>query len=123
MTTTNLPSPDIQDSAEATKLFFSQYGDPILEFSSEDVATSISFFQSKGFSRDAALSTTSILLKQAKVEEVPVFRIIDTLGKADPLQLSAIVAEILNNNRKSISSLGYRLINVTKEEALRNIAP
>ena len=123
MPTTNLPTPNIQDSAEATKIFFNQYGDPVLEYSAEDVSASISFFKSKGFSQDAAISTTAILLKQAKVEEVPVFKLIDTLGRADALQLSAIVAEILNNNRRPISSLGYRLTNVTKEEAARNIAP
>lgn len=123
MANTNLPVPSVQDSADATKLFFNNYGKPVLEFSSDEVASAIAFFQSRDFSQEAAVSTAAALLTQSRVEEVSVFKIIDTLGKADDLQLSAIVAEILNNNRKSISTLGYRITNITKDEAIRNIAP
>jgi hypothetical protein len=120
---TNLPLPDIQDSAEATKLYFDQYGEDPLEFSANDVSSAIAFFESRGFTGDAGIATASAILRQAKIEQVPVFKIIDTLKGFDSVQLSALVASILNNNRKSISSLGYRVTNVTKIDASRNIDP
>lgn len=123
MSNSNLPVPIVEDSAAATKIFFDTYGQPIVDFSADEVASAIAFFEKKGFSREAAISTASALLLQSKVEEVSVFKIIDTLGRLDSLQLSAIVAEILNNNRKTISTLGYRITNITKDEAVRNIAP
>lgn len=123
MSNTNLPIVDVQDSAEATKLYFDQYGESPLEFSANDVTSTIVFFESRGFGGDAAIATAAAILRQAKIEQVPVFKIIDTLKGFDSLQLSALVASILNNNRKSISSLGYRVLNVTKIDASRNIDP
>jgi hypothetical protein len=120
---TNLPNPDIQDSAEATKLYFDQYGEDPLEFSANDVSSAIAFFETRGFAGDASIATASAILRQAKIEQLPVFKIIDTLKGFDSVQLSALVANILNNNRKSISSLGYRVTNVTKIDASRNIDP
>jgi len=120
---TNLPNPDIQDSAEATKLYFDQYGEDPLEFSANDVSSAIAFFETRGFAGDASIATASAILRQAKIEQLPVFKIIDTLKGFDSVQLSALVASILNNNRKSISSLGYRVTNVTKIDASRNIDP
>lgn len=120
---TNLPVIDVQDSAEATKLFFNQYGLDPLEFSANEVSAAIGFFESRGFTSEAATSTASAILKQAKVDAVPVFKLIDTLKTLNGLQLSALVSEILNNNRKSTSTLGFRQLSVTKAEILRNIAP
>lgn len=120
---TNLPSVEIQDSAEATKLFFDQYGIEPLEFSANEVSAAIGFFESKGFNSETAASTASAVLKQAKLDAVPVFKLIDTLKTFNGLQLSALVSEILNNNRRSTSTLGYRQATISKTEILRNIAP
>ena len=120
---TNLPVIDVQDSAEATKLFFNQYGIDPLEFSANEVSAAIGFFESRGFTSEAATSTASAILKRAKIDAVPVFKLIDTLKTLNGLQLSALVSEILNNNRKSTSTLGFRQLSVTKAEILRNIAP
>lgn len=120
---TNLPSVEIQDSAEATKLFFGQYGIEPLEFSANEVSAAIGFFESKGFNSETAASTASAVLKQAKLDAVPVFKLIDTLKTFNGLQLSALVSEILNNNRRSTSTLGYRQASISKTEILRNIAP
>lgn len=122
-TLTNLPIPQIQDSAEATKLYFDQYSEVPLEFNANEIASATAFFQSRGFNGDAATTTSAAILKQAKLDNVPVFKILDTLKVFDAVQLSALVAEILNNNRKSSSTLGFRVSNVTKIEAQRNIEP
>jgi hypothetical protein len=106
---TNLPPVQRQDSAEATKIFFETYGEQVLEFSANDVETAIGFFQSKGFDLDAAQITALVVLKQAKAESLPVFRLIDTLKGFNNLELSALVGEILNNNRPSTSALGFKV--------------
>lgn len=118
---TNLPSFSKEDSAAGTKLFFDTYGKDPLEFNSTDVAASISFFEKKGFDTDAALVVASVILKQAKIDNTPVFKILDTLTGVDALTLSSIVGEILNNNRTPTSTLGFRTTPVVSNQ-YRNIA-
>lgn len=122
MNNTNLPFPISTDSAESTKKYFEQYGQDLYQFSPNDIQTAISFFKKRGFGEDASTSTAVAILKQAKFENKPVFNIIDTLEGFNDLQLSAVVAEILNNFRKPISVLGYRSIYISKLEAERNIS-
>lgn len=105
---TNLPAEIIQDSAAGTKLFFDTYGDQPIEFNSVEVDACMGFFTKNGFEEDAAIVTSAALLKQAKVENIPIYRILDTLKQFNGLKLSALVAEILNNNRTVSSTLGYR---------------
>jgi hypothetical protein len=119
--TTNLPAQPIEDSAAATKLYFENYGEAALEFSSNDVTAAISFFQQAGFDLDAASTSASVILRQAKIDSTPIFQILDTLKNFPGLALGQIVAEILNNNRVPTSVLGYRTSDV-KPNQMRNIA-
>jgi len=119
---TNLPAPSTsEDSGTKTKLFFDEYGQAPLELNANDVEAAIGFFQAKGFDRDAAEITAAVLLRQAKLESMPVFKIIDQLKGLDGLELSALVGEILNNNRPSSSSLGFKMANSDDESKVRNI--
>lgn len=118
----NLPVKEKIDSAAGTKLFFDTYGQQPLEFSANEVTAATAFFQSRGFDDDAASITAATILKQSKIDAVPVFQILDTLKTFNGVQLSALVAEILNNNRGATSTLGYRLENVEKQILIRNIA-
>lgn len=119
--TTSLPTIAREDSASATKLFFDTYGKNPLEFNAIEVDASISFFTSRGFDNDAASSTALILLKQAKIDQVPVFKLLDTLKTLSGIQLSALVGEILNNNRGPSSTLGFKVVSVDKQNQTRNI--
>ncbi len=119
---TSLPVKALDDSAAATKLFFDTYGKNPLEFNATEVDATIGFFASKGFDNDAASSTALILLKQAKIDGVPIFKILDSLKILSGIQLSALVGEILNNNRGPSSTLGFRIVNVEKQNQTRNIA-
>ena len=105
---TNLPPKQSTDSAEATKLFFDSYGQTPLQFPSNDVDATVSFFLKRGFEREAANVTALSLLKQAKIDGINIFSILDTLETFNAVQISALVAEILNNNRVPTSTLGYR---------------
>ena len=120
---TNLPSPNKQDSAEATKLYFNRYGRGPIEFLANEVTAAVSFFELKGFDQDAALSSATVILDQAKADGIAVFKILDTLQTFDQIGLSGLVSEILNNNRPSSSSLGYRDSDVSVSTESRNIAP
>jgi hypothetical protein len=122
MATTNLPPVQNEDSAAGTKLFFDTYGLEPLEFNATEVSASISFLEKKGFDTDAALIVSAVILKQAKIDGTPVFKILDTLSGVDALTLSSIVGEILNNNRSSTSTLGFRTTPVIPNQS-RNIAP
>lgn len=120
---TNLPRPPIEDSASGTKLYFNTYNSRPVEFAANEVASAVSFFESKGFDKDAALTVSSVILDQAKAEGIPVNRILDTIKSFDRLSLSGLVAEILNNNRPSTSSLGYKNPDINISSQARNIAP
>lgn len=121
MPLTNLPIKTETDSGAATKLFFDTYGNPQLEFSPNEVSASIAFFQGKGFSDDASIVTAQVLLRQAKIDGTSIFKILDTLKTFNGIQISALVAEILNNNRSVTSVLGYRTVAVEKQNQTRNI--
>lgn len=105
---TNLPAQSLTDSATATKLYFDTYGKNPLEFSATEVTACVSFFKKRGFDEDAALVTATTILKQAKLEGVNVFSILDGLKGFADLEISALVSEILNNNRIPTSTLGYK---------------
>jgi hypothetical protein len=121
MATTNLPANNIEDSAAGTRLFFDSYGQDPLEFNANDVTATIGFFESKGFDSDAALVVSTVLLKQAKIDDTPIFQLLDTLKGFNNLQLSQLVGEVLNNNRTSTSTLGFRTENVSATQT-RNIS-
>jgi hypothetical protein len=120
---TALPVPSRNDSAEGTRLFFDAYGKEPLEFPVNDITAAIGFFEKRGFSDIAATSVASVILKQAKLDNVPVFQLLDTLKDFDGVQLSALITEVLNNNRSTRSTLGYKFVDVEKDNQIRNIIP
>ena len=119
---TNLPAKQIQDSAARTKLFFDTYGQQPLEFAATDVDAAIAFFTKRGSEDDSASTVAFTILKQAKLENVNIFEILDNLKGLSGTEISGLVSEVLNNNRPSTSTLGYRkpLASVTKQ---RNVVP
>lgn len=119
---TNLIRETPGDSASSTKLFFDTYGISPLEFNSVDFDSAVTFFKSKGFEEDAAIVTASTVLKQAKLDNMSVQKLLDTLSGFNDIQISALVGEILNNNRSPISVLGYRVKNSRTDFVTRNVA-
>lgn len=118
---TNLPIQQIEDSAAGTRLYFDRYGEQPLEFPANDVNAAVAFFKSTGFDDDAALVTAMTVLRQAKIDNTPIFQILDTLKGFQSIQLSQLVGEILNNNRVPTSTLGFRIADVIPNQS-RNIA-
>lgn len=122
-TTTNLPISIFTDSAASTRLFFDTYGNSQLEFNAVDVDAAVGFFTARGFDKEAALVTASTILTQSKSEGVPVFQLLDTIKNLDEIQLTAVIAQVLNNNRVQSSLVGYRDTVQIPENIARNIRP
>ena len=117
----NLPSKD-RDNLDKTidTLMTASYVEPF-EFSANDYDATVGFFIKKGFDRKPAEETAYIILQQAKIDSVPVMEILDTLGKAEPAQLSELITIILNSNRFKTSRLGVRKDKDSKDIISRNI--
>lgn len=111
----------VQDSSKNTKLFFDRFFQKEISYPSNQVDAVIGFFKNKGFDEAAAISVSTILLQEAKIDNVAVTELLDTLKGFDKLKLSGLVTSILNANRSKISKLGYRSTNSLNKIEARNI--
>ena len=118
---TNLPQKE-KDKLEKTieALSSTQYIEPF-QFNANDYDTTVSFFVKRGFDRQPAEETAYVILRQAKVDSVPVTQILDILTSADPVQLNELLTVVLNTNRYKSSRLGVRNNRTSREIISRNI--
>jgi hypothetical protein len=121
MINSNLPSIQNADSADEVRTFFDSYFVEPISFPAAQIDATVGFFQKRGFDTLASQSTAIVLLQQAKIDNVNVFDLLDTLSGLEEIQLSAIVAEVLNYNRQKISTLGYRRLSTGEFLETRNI--
>jgi len=122
MTTSSLPSEKFTDSNQFVKEFFDRYYTKSLEFPANEVDAVIAFFRKRGFEEESANSVATVLLQQAKIDGVKVFKLLDTLSGLQDVQLSGLVTEILNYSRTKTSTLGFRVEQTTNYIEARNIA-
>ena len=117
----NLPQKD-KDSIAKTqeKLVDTDYKTKF-EFSANDYDATVGFFVKRGFSRQSAEDTAYIIFQQAKIDSVPVGKILDELTYSNPAKLSELVSTILNANRYKSSRLGVRNTKTIKDVVSRNI--
>ena len=118
---TNLPSQTSFDSSQEVKQFFDKYYVNQVSFPSNQIDAVVGFFLQHGFDQESARSTGIVLLNQARVDNVNVFELIDTLKALSDVQLSQVVAQILNAYREKVSVLGYRVATSIDEYESRNI--
>jgi len=95
-------------STELTTEFFNNFYNLEISYNPSEVDAVIGYFLKRGFEQTAAINTASVLLQQAKIDELNVQQLIDTLKGVTDVQLSLIVAQILNFNRSKTSVLGFR---------------
>lgn len=117
----NLPRLENIDSADEVKQFLDRYFTSSLSFPSNQVDAVIGYFENRDFDKVSAQTIGTVLMQQAKLDDVNVFELLDTLKGLDTLQLSAVVTEVLNYNRSKISTLGYRLNTATDKLETRNV--
>lgn len=118
---TNLPLQTSLDSSQEVKQFFDKYYTNQISFPSNQIDAVVGFFSQHGFDQESARSTGIVLLNQARADNVNVFELIDTLKALTDVQLSQVVAQILNSYREKVSVLGYRVAGVIDEYESRNI--
>ena len=100
---------------------FDAYLTEPLELSSSVLDAMKGFFTGKGFDPGSAETIAVIIIKQAKHDNYNPMTILDTLRGLDSIEISALVAEILNYNRFKTSYLGYALEFTPHQEVVRNI--
>ena len=93
---------------EITTEFFNNFYNIEISYNPGEVDAVIGYFLKRGFGEVSAINTASILLQQAKIDELNVQQLLDTLKGVSDVQLSLIVAQILNFNREKTSVLGFR---------------
>ena len=116
----NLPKPPQTSEGEVVE-FFDKFLTKPLEFPSNDVDAIVGFFTKRGFEETAAISTATSLLNQARLDNVKVFKLVDTLKGLNDVQISALVAQILNADRSKTSKIGYKAETPTERQEARNI--
>jgi hypothetical protein len=117
----NLPLGQVLDSSVEVRQFFDKFYLNKVSFPVDQIDAVIGFFLQNGFDQESAKSTAIVLLNQAKIDNVNVFTLIDTLKTLNDVQLSQVVAEILNAYREKISQLGYRVAPLVDTYEVRNI--
>lgn len=124
MATTNLPfqqTADTTDSAGDVRQFFDKYYVQKISFPSNQIDAVVGFFLKHGFDLESSRSVGIVLLNQARADNVNVFELIDTLKALTDVQLSQVVAQVLNAYREKISLLGYRIAPLVDTYESRNI--
>lgn len=99
---TNNPKIDI------TPEYFNNFYNLEISYNPSEVDAVIGYFLKRGFDKTAAINTASVLLQQAKIDNLNVQQLVDTLKGVTDVQLSLIVAQILNFNRAKTSVLGFK---------------
>lgn len=119
-TTSNLPI-SVITGAVSTKQFFDNFFTKEVSFPAAEIDATVGFFQKRGFDFSSASSTAIILLNQARNEKVSVFSLLDKLKGLTDVQLSQVIAQVLNASREKTSVLGYRVAVQTDTFEARNI--
>lgn len=118
---TNLPTEQPSDSSAEVRDFFDKFFVHQVSFPSNQIDAVLGFFLKRGFDISSARSTGIVLLNQARADGVNVFQLLDTLKTFNDVQLSQVVAQVLNSYREKCSQLGYRVASVSNTFESRNI--
>jgi len=121
ITYSNLPGLKQQDNA-TLQAFDTYYSQPI-EIKVSTLDSMVSFFTSRGFDQTSAESVSVIIITQARKDNLNPMQVLDTLKGLGEVEISALVAEIINFNRFKTSFLGYTRNFQFNEEVSRNVMP
>ena len=121
---TNLPqeqSASGNGNNQEVRALFDKFFLHQITFPSNQIDAVLGFFLKRGFDDEAARSTGIVLLNQARLDNVNVFELIDTLKGLTDVQLAKVVTEVLNSYREQTSTLGYKVITSVDTYESRNI--
>lgn len=117
----NLPSSNSTDSSIPVKNFFDKFFTHQVTFPSNQIDATVGFFLKRDFDLESARTVSIVLLNQARVDNVNVFELLDTLKSLTNVQLNQIVAQVLNASREKTSVLGFRIAPIVNKFESRNI--
>ena len=115
------PTQQPVDSSEEVRQFFDKYFVNTVSFPSNQIDAVVGFFLKRDFDVESARSTAIVLLNQARIENVSVFTLLDSMKTLTDVQLSQVVAQVLNTYREKTSLLGYRVAPLENNYETRNI--
>ena len=118
---TNLPQKENETLDKTIKSLQRDQYIENFEFNQGDIDTSIGFFVKKGFDRKASEDISYIILKQAVIDGVHSQSILDSLSKSSAVELSQLLALVINSNRYKTSRLGLRDQKISNSLVSRNI--
>lgn len=119
----NIPANQTVNSDQTTLKAFDNFYDAPLEIKTATYDAMRSFFTARGFDNTAADSVAVVIIRQAKKDNLNPMQILDSLKGLDNVEISALVAEIINYNRFKTSFLGYARAFSLNEEVSRNVLP
>lgn len=119
MNPSNLPAQS--NDASDVKQFFDKKFSNQVTFPAAEIDATVAFFSKRGFDTTSASSTAIVLLNQARTDNIRIFELLDKLKGLTDVQLSQVVAQVLNTSRENTSLLGYRIATVTNTFEARNI--
>jgi len=121
MSQTNLPVNSSTDTSTIVRQFFDKYYQYPVSFPAAEIDAVIGYFQKRGFDLDSARTISIVMLNQARIDNVQVFQLLDTLKSITDLQLTQVIAQVLNTYRENTSLLGYRVAATSSPYESRNI--
>ena len=101
----NLPNQSQPDSSTEVKTFFNNFFNDPISFPAGEIDAVVGYFMKRGFEEQSAKSTAIVLMSQARIDDVNIFEVLDSLKGFDTVQLNQLVATVLNNNREKISNI------------------
>jgi transcription termination factor NusB len=122
MNQSNLPNLNLDNADINSKLFNRQFANQI-SYKTSEVDAVIGYFLKRDFERVSAVNTALVILEQASIDKISASELIDTLKGLNDVQLSNVVAQILNLNRPKSTRIGYRIKPTTELFDQRNILP
>jgi hypothetical protein len=117
----NLPIVETGSDVKEVREFFDKFFLHQITFPSNQIDAVLGFFLKRGFDEEAARSTGIVLLNQARLDNVSVFELLDTLKGLTDVQLAKVVAEVLNAYREQTSTLGYKVMSIVDTYESRNV--
>jgi hypothetical protein len=114
----NIPT---TNSTDPTVQAFDNFYNAPVELNASVLAAMKGYFTNRGFGEVSAESISIIIMKQAKQDGYNPMQILDTLKGLGDVELSGLVAELLNYNRFKSSSLGYAATFQPNPDIARNI--
>jgi len=117
----NIPKEKTSSASNQTVQTFDQYYTTPIYLNNNELTMMTGFFEKRGFDLNSAEATALVILQQAKKDGFSAMQVMDTLTGLTPVEISKLVAEILNYNRFKTSSLGTSQNYAPSEEIVRNI--